>query len=130
MPETETTNNGVQIDFIGGARLEGMRQAEKISTILDSVREGKIVVLEEGLTPEEESRLVEVTMSQIEPDDFSGIEIESYPGSESKSSGGLMNKLLGNSDDEKKSKMTFIGPANKIETLEKEEDLISTLVRE
>lgn len=125
---TTETDNGVQIDFIGGARLDGMRSAEKISEILDSVSNGKIVVLEEGLTPEEESRLVEVTMSRIEPDDFSGIEIESYPSSES-SSGGLMNKLLGK-DDEKESKMTFVGPANKIETLDKEEDLISTLVRQ
>lgn len=130
MSEATPTSDGVKIDFIGGAKLDGMREAEKLSTILDSVREGKIVVLEEGLTPDEESKLVERTMSKIEPDGFNGIEIESYPGSESKSSGGLMNKLLGNSNDEKKSKMTFIGPANKIETLEKEEDLISTLVRE
>jgi hypothetical protein len=96
---------------------------EKIRLILDGVHEGNIVILESGLAPEEESKLIEVTMSEISPDGFTGIEIETYPGSDSKA--GIVGRLMGNSSD---SKMTVIGPANQIETLHKDKDFISTLI--
>jgi hypothetical protein len=114
---TTHDSDGVRIDLISGARMDGLT--------LDSVRDGDIVVLEEGLTPDEESRLIEVTMTEISPDDFSGIEIETYPHARS-SSGGFISRLTGAEEEEKK--LTVIGPANQIETLEKDEDFISTLV--
>ena len=124
MTAEATSSDGVRIDLISGARMDGLTSMEKIRLILDSVRDGDIVVLEEGLTPDEESRLIEVTMTEISPDDFSGIEIESYP-RPSSSSGGLLSRFTSN--DEAKT-LTVIGPANQIETLEKDEDFISTLV--
>ena len=121
----DADDDGVRIDLISGARMDGLTSMEKIRLILDSVRDGDIVVLEEGLSPEEESRLIEVTMTEISPDDFSGIEIESYPRAQS-SKGGLLSRFTGNDTDDKT--LTVIGPANQIETLEKDEDFISTLV--
>lgn len=124
--EGNTEHDGVEVDIIGSDRLEGMSPGEKASSILDSVENGKIIILEQGLTSEEESRLIELTMSRIEPtDDFNGIEIESSQ--PSSSNPGLMGRLLGDSE---KTPITFIGPANKIETLQKESDLISTLIIE
>jgi len=116
--------DGVRMDLISGARMEGLTSMEKIRLILDSVRDGDIVVLEQGLTPDEESRLIEVTMTEISPDDFSGIEIETYPRPTS-SSGGFISRLTGS---EEANKLTVIGPANQIETIEKDEEFISTLV--
>ncbi|SDJ67837.1 hypothetical protein SAMN05216226_10768 [Halovenus aranensis] len=116
--------DGVQIDLISGERMEGLASMEKIRMILDGVREGNIVILEEGLSPEEESRLIEVTMTEISPDEFNGIEIETYPSSDSGKSG-LFDRLMGNDSDKK---LTVIGPANRIETLHKDETLIQTLV--
>ena len=125
MPEATTPDDdGVRIDLISGARMEGLTSMEKIRLILDSVRDGDIVVLEAGLSPEEESKLIEVTMTEISPDDFSGIEIESYP-SNRQPDQGLVGRLLGK---EEAKKLTVIGPANQIETLHKDEDLISALV--
>ena len=46
---------GVQIDLISADRLEKMTTMEKIRLILDDVIEGNIVVLEKGLTPDEQS---------------------------------------------------------------------------
>jgi hypothetical protein len=123
---TDRTPDGVQIDLVSGAKMEGLTSMEKIRTILDSVREGSIVILEEGLTPDEESRLIEVTMSEINPEDFSGIEIESYPQSAA-SEQGFIGRLMGK-DDEAAKKLTVIGPADQIETLHKDETLISALV--
>jgi len=126
MPEmTEPDgDDGVQIDLVSGSRMEGLASMEKVRLILDGVRDGKIVILEEGLSPDEESKLIEVTMSEINPDDFTGIEIETYPSSGS-TSGGFLGRLMGK---ESAQKLTVIGPANQIETLHKDEDLISAIV--
>ena len=124
MPEVTPGDDGVQIDLISGERMENLRSMEKIRLILDGVRDGNIVILEEGLSPDEESKLIEVTMSEISPDDFTGIEIETYPTSQA-SEKGFLGRLMGK---ESTKKLTVIGPANQIETLHKDENLISALV--
>ena len=131
MPEVTTNDgeelgDGIQIDMISAERMEGMRTMEKIRLILDGVHDGNVVILEEGLDPDEESKLIERTMTEINPDGdgFTGIEIESYPGSESSDSG-FLGRLMGSDEP---NKLTVIGPANRIETLHKDETLISTLV--
>jgi hypothetical protein len=116
--------DGVQIDLISGERMDGMTSMEKIRLILDGVRDGNIVILEEGLSPDEESRLIEVTMTEISPDEFNGIEIETYPRSEA-ADASFLDRLMGS---ESTKKLTVIGPANQIETLHKDENLISALV--
>lgn len=118
-----TTDNGVQIDLVSGERMKSLRSMEKVRLILDGVRDGNIVILEEGLSPDEESKLIEVTMSEINPDEFAGIEIESYPQQESNR--GLFSRLFGRDPP---NKLTVIGPANRIETLHKDKNLIRALV--
>ena len=123
-PETDGEGDGVQIDMISGERMDSLTSMEKIRLILDGVHDGNIVILEEGLDPDEESKLIEVTMTEISPDEFTGIEIETYPGSGAKN-GGFLDRLMGR---ESQTKLTVIGPANRLETLHKDETLISTLV--
>ncbi|GGL35919.1 DUF2073 domain-containing protein [Halarchaeum sp. CBA1220] len=125
MPEQDP-GDGVQLDLISAERMEGKTSMEKIRMILDSVHDGDIVVLEKGLTPDEESRLIEVTMTEINPDGFTGIEIESFPRSETKDSG-LLGRIMGK--DEDPAKLTVIGPANQIQSLHKDETLISALLK-
>ncbi len=112
----------VQMDLISWEKLEKMTSMEKVRLILDKVKSGKIVVLESGLTPDEEVRLIEMTMTEIRVDEFSGIEIESYP---SRKEGSLLDKLFGKA---LKGRMTIIGPANQIRTIEKDKYQISTKV--
>jgi len=115
--------NGVQMDLISEDKLNGMTSMEKVRLILDEVRNGKILVLEKGLTPSEQTKLIELTMAEIAPDDFSGIEIESYP---LKQSDTFLNKLLGKTS--LKTRLTVIGPASQLKTIKKDRDLISALV--
>jgi hypothetical protein len=119
--------DGVQIDLISTERMEGLRTMEKIRLILDGVRDGNIVILERGLDPDEESKLIEVTMGEIQPDGdgFTGIEIETYPGG-TRDTSGILGRVLGKNEE---SKLTVIGPANRIETLHKDENFIRTLIR-
>ncbi len=120
----ELEDPGVQIDLISGERMDRMASMEKVRMILDGVHEGNIVVLERGLSPDEESRLVEVTMTEIDPDGFSGIEIETYPRTGG-SDGGVLDRLMGSEDA---SRLTVIGPADRLETLHKDESVISAFV--
>ncbi|NHN43431.1 DUF2073 domain-containing protein [Halorubellus sp. JP-L1] len=125
MPEAKASDgDGVQIDLISAERMDGLASMEKIRMILDGVRDGKIVILEDGLSPDEESKLIEVTMTEISPDEFNGIEIETYPRSKT-SDTGILGRIMGR---EETSKLTVIGPANQIETLHKDETVISALV--
>ena len=115
--------NGIQMDLISEDKLNGMTSMEKVRLILDEVRNGKILVLEKGLTPNEQTKLIELTMTEISPDDFSGIEIESYP---VKQSDTFLNKLLGKTS--LKTRLTVIGSASQLKTIKKDRDLISALV--
>lgn len=112
----------VQMDLISAEKLEKMTSMEKIRLILDKVKNGKIVVLECGLSSDEEVRLIEMTMTEIKVDEFSGIEIESYP---SRKEGSFLDKIFGRS---LKGRMTVIGPANQLRTIEKDKYQISTKV--
>jgi hypothetical protein len=114
---------GVQMDLISEDKLSQMTAMEKIRMILDGVKEGKILVLERGLTPSEEAKLIEMTMTEITPDEFAGIEIESYP---SKKNQKLLDKLFRKTV--LRTRLTVIGPANQLKTLKKDRDLISALV--
>jgi hypothetical protein len=122
--DEDTPGDAIQIDMISAERIAGMRTMEKIRLILDGVHDGNIVILEQGLEPEEESKLIEVTMSEINPDGFTGLEIETYPGGGGGDSG-LLGRIIGKNEP---NKLTVIGPANRIETLHKDETLISTLI--
>ncbi len=128
MPATRSPDgeDGVQVDLIGADRMDGMTSMEKIRMILDGVRDGNIVVLEQGLEPDEQSRLIEVTMAEISPDydEFNGIEIETYPNTDD-GDAGFLGRLMGSDSSPP---LTVIGPADQIQTLHKDETLISTLV--
>jgi len=115
--------NGIQMDLISEDKLDGMTSMEKVRLILDEVRNGKILILEKGLTPNEQTKLIELTMTEIAPDDFSGIEIESYP---VKHSDTFLNKLLGKTS--LKTRLTIIGSATQLKTIKQNRDLISALV--
>jgi hypothetical protein len=115
---------GVQIDLISAERLERLTAMEKIRLILDDVMEGNIVVLEKGLAPDEQSKLIEITMREITPDGFSGIEMETYPVKDVPD--GFFSRLFGGKRSE--TRLTVIGPANQLKTIKKEKDLISAWV--
>ena len=49
----------IRIDMLSKDHLSNMTSMEKIRLILDKVREGNILILEAGLTPDEEMKLME-----------------------------------------------------------------------
>jgi len=117
---------GIQIDLISEERLLRLTPMEKIRLILDDVKKGNIVVLEKGLPPEEASKLIEITMMEIMPDGFTGIEMETYPAREgAEGISGIISRFVGKRPE---SRLTVIGPANQLRMIKKEKDLISAWV--
>ncbi|MFA0821772.1 MAG: DUF2073 domain-containing protein [Methanomethylovorans sp.] len=114
---------GIQMDLISEEKLAEMAPVEKVRFIIDEVRSGKILVLEKGLTPEEEASLIEMTMTLIEPEGFSGIEMESYP---SKTDTSIFGKLL--KKNTVRTRLTVVGPADQLKTLKKDRNMISALL--
>jgi|AGTN01.1.fsa_nt_gi Uncharacterized protein conserved in archaea len=110
----------VQINMISEGKLKSMTTMEKITMILDDVMRGKIVILECGLDPLEEARLIAATMSKVD-ENFTGIEIQSHPHDKPQS---VLSRLLNGS----RRRMTVIGPADRMKTVCREHDLISALV--
>ena len=117
---------GIQIDLISDERLSRLTPMEKIRLILDDVKKGNIVVLEKGLPPDEASKLIEITMMEIMPDGFTGIEMETYPAREGVGGcSALFSRMTGKRPE---SRLTVIGPANQLKMIKKEKDLISAWV--
>jgi hypothetical protein len=114
---------GFQMDLVSEHRLSQMSPVENVSFIIDEVKSGKILVLEKGLSPEEEASLIEMTMTLIEPDGFSGIEMESYPSEVDTS---FIGKIL--KKNALKTRLTVIGPADQLKTLKKDRNMISALI--
>lgn len=114
---------GIQMDLVSSDKLDRLTSVEKIRMILDGVENGKIIVLERGLTPQEETKLIEATMTKITPGEFAGIEIESYPGAVHQS---WFDKLLKKPID--RARLTVIGPADQLKMLRRDRDVISTMV--
>jgi len=96
----------IQIEFISSALLSGKEGKEKIDFIMSSVRNGKILVLEDPLSHFEESRLIEATMKKVSSK-FSGIEISTL-GADTADLKTALIKMLGG----KTGGLTVIGPSS------------------
>ncbi|MCD6222264.1 MAG: DUF2073 domain-containing protein [Thermoplasmata archaeon] len=108
------------VNFISRAKLEGLDSEEKLDFILNEVKKGQILVLEKGLTAEEQAKLIEMTMKKIN-EKFAGIEMESYVNEKPT----FLERIFGR----KKVRLTIIGPADKIKTIYKDKDIIKAVIK-
>lgn len=116
---------GVKINLVSRDFLDKMPTAEKIRFILDEVVAGKVLVLERGLTATEEAKLIEATMSEIDPDHFIGIEMQSYQPETQPDT--RWRKLLS------KGRLTrprtvVVGPASLLKTVRRDSQTIQALI--
>jgi uncharacterized protein len=113
--------DGISFNLVSRHKLEGLNSDEKLQFILAEVKKGKILVLEHGLTPLEQTKLIENTMKEIEEDTFIGVEMDGY-GQDNLT---FFQKLLGAS---KKQRITLIGPANLLKMVHKDSHMIQTKI--
>ena len=97
----------IQIEFLSSALLAGKDGNEKINLIISSIKDGKILVLENPLTNMEETKLIEATMKKVSSK-FPGIEIGTLGSTSPDGIRGQLIKMLGG----KTSGLTVIGPSH------------------
>jgi hypothetical protein len=114
-------DDGISFNLISRQKLGELSKDEKLKFILKEVKKGKILVLEYGLTPMEQTNLIESTMREIEQDTFIGVEMEGY-GQDNPS---FFQKILGIS---KKPRMTLIGPADLLKMIKKDNEMIEVKI--
>ena len=114
-------DSGISFNLVSRQKLVEMSLNEKLKFILKEVKKGKILVLEYGLTPMEQTSLIESTMREIEHDTFIGVEMEGY-GQDNPT---FIQKILG---IVKKPRMTLIGPADLLKTVHKDRNMIQTKI--
>ena len=105
----------LEIEFLSSNILESKSESEKIDFIMDRVKKGKILVVEESLSSFDESRIIEETMKQID-DKFSGVEISTLREGNVEGIRERMIKILGGSTGG----LTVIGPSKLIKKIKKE----------
>ncbi len=105
----------IQMEFISSDVLKDMLGGDKIEFILKKIKGNKILVLDGGLSPLEETRLIEETMSKINKS-FRGIEISTL---RDKVDGGIKNKLIKFLGGQTGG-LTVIGPSKLVKKIKKE----------
>ena len=63
-------NEGISVNLVSRQKLDEFSSDEKLKYILKEVQKGKVLVLEHGLTPIEQTELIEHTMKEIKQDTF------------------------------------------------------------
>jgi uncharacterized protein len=118
----------VTLQFIPHSEIGMLESNKKIRKILSSVKQDKILLIEGGLHPTEESHLIQVTMEQIDRK-FKGIEICSvddfgrHTPFWDKVKNQIANMLIG-----KKGGLTIVGPANIVKEIKKDPSKIELLM--
>lgn len=116
--KTEPETTGLKMDFLSSTALNNSTSMEKISMIVERVKNGDLVVIEGGLTPEEEAELIETTMREIDVENFMGIDIYTLEKDKSSFFGLSRKKTVG---------ITIIGPANVMKEVKKKSNFISMI---
>ena len=118
------------LQFISHNEIVSLSSEQKVNKLLRLAKEDKIVVVEGKLKPEEEAKLIQKTMEQIDSK-FKGIEIcdiESNVLSDrifERVRSGIAKILLGG-----RMGMTVIGPASVIKEIKKDPNKIRLFTRE
>jgi hypothetical protein len=111
----------ISFNLVSRQKLDKFTSEEKLRFIIDEVKKGKILVLEHGLTPIEQTSLIEHTMREIEQDTFIGVEMEGL-GQDNPS---FFQRLFGLTQ---KPRITLIGPADLLKTVSKDSNMIQTKI--
>jgi hypothetical protein len=112
---------GISFNLVSRQKFNGLSSEEKLNYILNEVKNGRILVLEQGLTVSEQTTLIEHTMKEIDHDTFIGIEMGGY--GEEKTN--FFQRVFGII---KKPRMTVIGPAHLLKMVHKSNDMIETTI--
>ncbi|NHJ86718.1 MAG: DUF2073 domain-containing protein [Asgard group archaeon] len=108
------------VDFITKAATDKLTPFEKVKMIIRLVRQNRVLILENGLTPDEQAELIKQTMMVIDFDDFIGVEFFNWNRNPNDQKRFFKKPPLG-----KDSNYTVVAPSAAVQIIENSEDLLS-----
>ena len=108
------------VDFITKNATDKLTPFEKVKMIIRRVRQNRVLIIEDGLTPPEEAELIKQTMMVINFDNFFGIEFFNWDRKLTES-----KRLFKKSSQNNDSRFTVIAPSDVVNVIENSEDLLS-----
>lgn len=118
---------GIPIEFISQERLDALAFDEKLNMILSEVKQDKILVLEEALSPEEKRKLIEGVLEEVD-EDFPGIEFSGLE-SEQDTVDKLVDNIYSVLGRNRRRGLTIVGNSDIMEEVETEQDSVSLLAK-
>lgn len=121
-------DDGVTIEFLSRTKLQEKSFDEKVEAVIERVKDNAVLVLEEGWSHEEERRLIQNAMDEID-EDFPGIEFLGLNDRESKFKRAkkmFYEKVL---NEQYRGGITIVGNSRVMEKVKKERDAVSFLAR-
>jgi len=113
----------IQINLISKDTFDKMSSSERLEFIINEVKQGKVLILEQGLTPSEQMELNKLTMSAIDHESFIGVEMPGFSSEYKKP--GIFDRLFRR---QKAPRMMAVGPAKVMKIIKKEPSLIQTII--
>ncbi len=114
----------IVLEYISREKLESLGEG-KVDYIARGVAEGKVMLLEEMLTPEERLKLVQKCMGFVQEGKITGVEFVYKSKDELKKMRGLFSFL---SRKSLKRKMMLVGPSELIKEVKDREDVIEMII--
>ena len=121
-------DDGVTIEFLSRTKLQEKTFDEKVDAVINRVKDNAVLVLEEGWSHEEERRLIQNAMDEID-EDFPGIEFLGLNDGESRFKRAkkmFYEKVL---NEKYRGGITIVGNSRVMEKVKKERDAVSFLAR-
>ena len=122
--------NGLTLQFITYSQIADLDSTKRIKKLLDIILDGKIIIIQGRLRPEEETRLIEDTMIMVgNLKGFKGVELAVISNNDNKSvfekmKFGLARALVGQQDA-----LTIIGPATVVKEMKKDPKKLEVMMR-
>ncbi|MAF37148.1 hypothetical protein CL622_08610 [archaeon] len=115
------------IQLVPHHELYGLDQEQKLNKILRIVKQNKVTLIEGRLKPQEETKLIEKTMEEIDKQ-FKGIEICSMNYTQNQSFRSQLKERMINFLTKGRNGMTIIGPASVIKQIKRNPKKIELLM--
>lgn len=122
------SGDGVTIEFLSKEKLNEQGFDDKLSLVLQKVKNNAVLVLEESWTPEEKRELIKTSMEEID-DDFPGVEfmgLDSGSSTLTKAKNMFYSRFL---KDEYRRGLTIVGNSRVMEKIKEEQDSVSFLAK-
>ncbi len=112
------------IDFITKHATDKLTTFEKIKMIIRLVRQNRVLIIENGLTPVEEAELIKQTMMIIDFDNFIGVEFFNWQRDYNQSKR-LFSRKQSSYGNRNHNHYTVVAPTEAIKIIEESADLLS-----